>query len=223
MIDRSHDLPITKQAKALGISRGSVYSLPRPVPAADHAIMRRIDELHLEYPFAGSRMLRDLLALEGIKTGRLHGVTLMKRMGDRGDLSQAEYIEAGAGAQDLSVSAWTAKAHGVTTSLSSGFGDRSNGKRCISELTTRCPRLPLRSAPISNFTIADGHIRASTGGRPIRLTSAARSMPRRRKWQIGIVMLGVRRRHREGCGHAALRAAKLGQRESVAHTQPRAA
>ena len=80
MIDRSHDLPITKQAKALGISRGSVYSLPRPVPAADLAIMRRIDELHLNYPFAGSRMLRDLLALEGINTGRLHVATLMKRM-----------------------------------------------------------------------------------------------------------------------------------------------
>jgi transposase len=80
MIDRSHDLPITKQAKALGINRGSVYSLPRPVPAADLAIMRRIDELHLNYPFAGSRMLRDLLALEGVKTGRLHVATLMKRM-----------------------------------------------------------------------------------------------------------------------------------------------
>lgn len=80
MIDRSHDLPITKQAKALGISRGSVYSLPRPVPAADLAMMRRIDELHLNYPFAGSRMLRDLLALEGVKTGRLHVATLMKRM-----------------------------------------------------------------------------------------------------------------------------------------------
>ena len=80
MIDRSHDLPVTKQAKALGISRGSVYSLPRPVSAADLAIMRRIDELHLNYPFAGSRMLRDLLALKGVKTGRLHVATLMKRM-----------------------------------------------------------------------------------------------------------------------------------------------
>ena len=80
MIDRSHDLPVTKQAKALGISRGSVYSPPRPVPAADLAIMRRIDELHLNYPFAGSRMLRDLLALKGVKTGRLHVATLMKRM-----------------------------------------------------------------------------------------------------------------------------------------------
>ena len=80
MIERSHDLSLAKQAKALGISRGSVYSLPRPVSAADLAIMRRMDELHLNYPFAGSRMLRDLLALEGIKTGRLHVATLMKRM-----------------------------------------------------------------------------------------------------------------------------------------------
>ena len=59
MIDRTHDLTIAKQAKALGISRGSVYHLPRPVPAADLAIMRRMDELHLDLPFAGSRMLRD--------------------------------------------------------------------------------------------------------------------------------------------------------------------
>ena len=65
MIDRSHELPITSQAKALGISRGSVYYLPRAVPAADLAIMRRIDELHLDFPFAGSRMLRDLLTGRG--------------------------------------------------------------------------------------------------------------------------------------------------------------
>jgi putative transposase len=81
MIDRSHALPITKQAQALGISRGSVYSWPRPVPAADLAIMRRMDELHLEFPFAGSRMLRDLLNQEGIEIGRRHVATLMKRMG----------------------------------------------------------------------------------------------------------------------------------------------
>ena len=80
MIDRSHALPITKQAQVLGISRGSVYYLPRPVPAADLGIMRRMDELHLEFPFAGSRMLRDLLAQEGIAIGRRHGATLMKRM-----------------------------------------------------------------------------------------------------------------------------------------------
>jgi len=81
MIDRQHDLPITKQAKVLGISRGSVYYLPRPVPAADLAVMRRIDELHLDFPFAGSRMLRDLLNKEGIEIGRRHVATLMKRMG----------------------------------------------------------------------------------------------------------------------------------------------
>ena len=81
MIDRTHDLSITKQAKALGISRGSVYYRPRPVPAADLAIMRRMDELHLEFPFAGSRMLRDLLKQDGIDIGRRHVATLMKRMG----------------------------------------------------------------------------------------------------------------------------------------------
>ena len=62
MIDRAHDLPISKQVKALNISRGSVYYLPRPMPAADLAIMRRLDRLHLEFPFAGSRMLRGLLS-----------------------------------------------------------------------------------------------------------------------------------------------------------------
>ena len=54
MIDRAHDLPITKQAEALNISRGSVYYLPRPVSEADLATMRRLDRLHLEFPFAGS-------------------------------------------------------------------------------------------------------------------------------------------------------------------------
>jgi putative transposase len=81
MIDRGHDLAITRQAEALNISRGSVYYLPRPVSAADLAIMRRLDELHLQFPFAGSRMLRGLLAGEGIKVGRRRVRTLMKRMG----------------------------------------------------------------------------------------------------------------------------------------------
>jgi putative transposase len=81
MIDRQHDLPITKQAEVLGISRGSVYYLPRPVPEVDLAIMRRLDRLHLEFPFAGSRMLQGLLADEGSKIGRRHVKTLMRRMG----------------------------------------------------------------------------------------------------------------------------------------------
>jgi putative transposase len=81
MIDRAHALSVTRQARELGISRGSVYYLPRPVSASDLAIMRRIDELHMDFPFAGSRMLRDLLEREGVKVGRLHVATLMKKMG----------------------------------------------------------------------------------------------------------------------------------------------
>ena len=81
MIDPSHGLSISRQAKVLNISRGCVYYEPRPVPAGDLAIMRRIDELHLDYPFAGSRMLRDMLHREGIEIGRRHVATLMKRMG----------------------------------------------------------------------------------------------------------------------------------------------
>src|SRR6201994_3403898 len=81
MIDREHDLPITKQAEVLKISRGSVYYLPRPMSFADLAIMRRLDQLHLEFPFAGSRMLRGLLAAEGCKIGRRHVKTLMRKMG----------------------------------------------------------------------------------------------------------------------------------------------
>jgi HTH-like domain len=81
MIDREHDLPITKQANVLRISRGSVYYLPRSVSATDLEVMRRLDRLHLEFPFAGSRMLRGLLAAEGYKIGRRHVKTLMRRMG----------------------------------------------------------------------------------------------------------------------------------------------
>jgi putative transposase len=81
MIDRSHTLSLARQAEELGISRSSLYYDPQPVSAADLAIMRRIDELHLEFPFAGSRMLRALLAAEGFTVGRLHVATLMKRIG----------------------------------------------------------------------------------------------------------------------------------------------
>jgi putative transposase len=81
MIDRSHDLPVARQAEMLGISRGSVYYLPRATPPADLALMRRIDELHLDYPFAGSRMLQGLLKRDGHDVGRLHVATLMKKMG----------------------------------------------------------------------------------------------------------------------------------------------
>ena len=68
MIDREHDLPVTRQAEILEVSRGSVYYVPRSVSSADLEIMQRLDRLHLEYPFAGSRMLRGLLALQGARS-----------------------------------------------------------------------------------------------------------------------------------------------------------
>ena len=81
MIDRGHALCVTKQAEAAGIARSTVYYLPRPVSAADLELMRQIDKLHLEFPFAGARMLRGLLAAKGSKAGRRHVKTLMLRMG----------------------------------------------------------------------------------------------------------------------------------------------
>ena len=81
MIDRGHELAIAIQARLLGVARSTVYREPPPVPAADLAVMRRIDELHLDHPFAGSRMMRSMLVNEGIAIGRTHVRTLMRRMG----------------------------------------------------------------------------------------------------------------------------------------------
>ena len=81
MIDRDHELSVTSQAEAVGIARSTVYYLPRPASAADLDLMKQIDKLHTEFPFAGSRMLRRLLAADGSKVGRRHVKTLMDRMG----------------------------------------------------------------------------------------------------------------------------------------------
>jgi len=81
MIDRDHALSISRQAQLVGISRGSVYYRPKPVNTVDLELMRHIDELHLEHPFMGARMLRDQLNREGFDVGRKHVGTLMKRMG----------------------------------------------------------------------------------------------------------------------------------------------
>ena len=81
MIDRNHPLPMTRQAQIVNISRGSVHHESGPISDADLRLMRRIDELHLELPFAGARMLRDLLRAEGFVVGRKHMTTLMRRMG----------------------------------------------------------------------------------------------------------------------------------------------
>ena len=81
MIDRGHDLPLGRQAELLKLTRSSVYYEPRPMPAVELAIMRQLDGLHLDYPFAGSRMLRDLLRADGVVIGRELVATLMRRMG----------------------------------------------------------------------------------------------------------------------------------------------
>jgi putative transposase len=81
MIDRTHALPVVRQCQLLKLSRSTAYYQPTPVSAAERALMRRMDELHLQYPFAGARMLRDLLRREGQTIGRRHVATLMRRMG----------------------------------------------------------------------------------------------------------------------------------------------
>ena len=66
MIDRDHELPVTRQAEPLGISRGAMFYLPRPESPTDLALMRRLDELHLKRPFVGARVLRDRLQRQGM-------------------------------------------------------------------------------------------------------------------------------------------------------------
>jgi putative transposase len=81
MITAQHPLPVTRQCQLLALPRSSVYYTPQPVAAATLALMRQLDALHLAHPFAGSRMLRDLLRLRGVVVGRKHVATLMRRMG----------------------------------------------------------------------------------------------------------------------------------------------
>lgn len=80
MIDRKHALPMVRQAKLLEMSRSSLYYRPQPASESDLRLMRKIDELHLEHPFAGARMLRDMLRLDGIDVGRKRVGTLMKTL-----------------------------------------------------------------------------------------------------------------------------------------------
>ena len=81
MINRTHGLPIIRQCQLLDLSRATVYYQPMPVSASELALRRRIDELHLASPFAGTRMLRGLLRRDGHAIGLQHVATLMRRMG----------------------------------------------------------------------------------------------------------------------------------------------
>ena len=98
MIDQKHALPMVRQAKLLEMSRSSLYYRPQPASESDLRLMRRIDELHLEHPFAGARMLRDMLRLDGIDVGRKRVGTLMRT------LSIEAHQPAQSGASDLSLS-----------------------------------------------------------------------------------------------------------------------
>ena len=91
MIDKAHERPVSRQAKLLKISRRAVYYLPKPVSPADLALMRHIDQLHLEHPFMGAKMLRDQLGLLGLHVGRRHVRTLMWHMDiqDSGQVNKA--------------------------------------------------------------------------------------------------------------------------------------
>ena len=113
MIDATAKLSACRRATVLGISRGSICYQNRPVSDADLKLMHRTRKLHMEFPFAGSRMLQGLLIREGFKVGRLHVATLMKRMGrvgerhwfertrEGGALPQAEHLETGAPMQSM--------------------------------------------------------------------------------------------------------------------------
>jgi putative transposase len=81
MIERGVALPVTRQAEILGLSRSSVYYETVAATDLDLALMRRIDELHLERPFMGARMLRLFLQRDRYVVGRRHAGTLMRRMG----------------------------------------------------------------------------------------------------------------------------------------------
>ena len=81
MIDRTHPLPVVRQCQLLGVARSTAYYQPTPVADAELALMRRIDELHLQFPFAGARMLRDLLRQEGHAIGRRRVASLMRHIG----------------------------------------------------------------------------------------------------------------------------------------------
>ena len=142
MIDRAHDLPITKQAAALNISRGSVYYLPRPVSAADLAVMRRLDELHLAFPFAGSRLLRDQLAAEGSKIGRRHVTTLMKRMGIEAPYRRPRTTKPEPGHKVYVSAAWHGD-HATEPGLGDGHHVRPHGARlCLSGRGARLVQSP---------------------------------------------------------------------------------
>jgi len=81
MVSPEHKLPIVRQCDLIALAPSTFYYKPAPISEDDLQLMFRIDQLHLEMPFAGARMLRDTLHQEGFRIGRKHVTTLMRRMG----------------------------------------------------------------------------------------------------------------------------------------------
>ncbi len=101
MIDRTHNLPLVRQCEILELPRSTAYYTPKPTSPEDLALMRRMDELHLDFPFAGSRMLRDLLRNEGRPVGRKRVRRLMRQIWIEGTVSQSEHQSSACGSSDL--------------------------------------------------------------------------------------------------------------------------
>ena len=129
MIDRTHPLPITRQAQIVNISRGSVHHESEPISDADLRLMRRIDELHLELPFAVARMLRDLLRAEGFVVGRKHMTTLMRRMGITALYRKPNTSKRAPGAHDLALPVAHAGDHALEPRLGDGHQLHPDGAR----------------------------------------------------------------------------------------------
>ena len=129
MIDPEHVLPISRQAEELEISRSTVYYHPRPISDADLFLMRRIDELHMNYPFAGSRMLRDMLSQQGLEVGPPPRAHADAADGDRDPLSQTEHFQTRARTPDLSLPAAWPGDNSAQSSLGHGYYLHPHGAR----------------------------------------------------------------------------------------------
>src|SRR5213595_638351 len=222
MIDREHDLPITKQAEVLKISRGSVYYLPRPVSSADLAIMQRLDRLHLEFPFAGSRMLRGLLAAEGSKIGRRHVKTLMRRMGIEALYRRPRTTKPEPGHKIYPYLPRHGD-HAPKPGLGNGHHLHPDGARLR---VSRC-RSRLGNPPGSVVAAVDhdggGLLRRDTGGRP-RSSRQARNLQYRPGLAVhrrGLHQRARQQRHRDQHGWQRSMAGQRVRRAAVAQRQIR--
>ena len=175
MIDRDHELSVTRQAEAVGIARSTVYYLPRAVSAADLDLMQQIDRLHTEFPFAGSRMLRGLLAANGSKVGRRHVKTLMQRMGIEALYRRPRTTKPEPGHKIYPVSAAWHRGHAAEPGVGDGHHVYPDGARL--RLSRRRARLVLAARSVVAGVDHDGSVvlRRDAGGRADASTASQRS------------------------------------------------